>query len=70
MVLFIRLYRDARSTKHKTRQIVLVVSAATTTLRFGVANLERRNYIKTFYITGIYLLLKQLITTLLLTTNI
>jgi hypothetical protein len=41
--------------QNKIRQTVLVVNAATTTLRFGVANLERRNYIKTFSITGIYL---------------
>jgi len=48
LVLFTRLYRDARSTKHKIRQNVLAVNATTTTLRFGVANIERRNYIKHF----------------------
>jgi len=48
---------------------VLVVNEATATLRFGVANAERRNYITAFQITGIYLLLKQLITSLFLITN-
>lgn len=56
--------------KIQLRQTVLVVNAATKTLRFGVANLDRRKYIKTFSITGVYLLLKQLITSLFLTTNV